>query len=205
VGWWSEQVVPRITHAALGTRAVRAVRSRALVGAHGEVVELGFGSGPNLGVYPPAVTSVLAVEPSPVARRLAGPAIAASSVPVRHVGLDGEDLPLDDDSADTVVSTFTLCTIPDLPRALGEVRRVLRPGGTFLFLEHGLAPEPRLARWQRLLDPLQHRVFAGCHLARPIDERVRAAGFTITQLTHERLRGPGALSYLYLGVARGRP
>lgn len=143
MGWWSEQVVPRITHAALGTRAVRAVRSRALVGAHGEVVELGFGSGPNLGVYPPAVTSVLAVEPSPVARRLAGPAIAASSVPVRHVGLDGEDLPLDDDSADTVVSTFTLCTIPDLPRALGEVRRVLRPGGTFLFLEHGLAPEPR--------------------------------------------------------------
>ena len=202
MGWWSEQVVPRVTHVALGTRAVRGVRRRALAAAHGEVVELGFGSGPNLAVYPRAVTSVLAVEPSPVARQLAAKAIAASSVPVRHVGLEGEHLPLADDSADTVVSTFTLCTIADLPRALGEVRRVLRPGGTFLFLEHGLAPEPRLARRQRRLDPLQQRVFDGCHLVRPIDESVRAAGFTITRLTHERLRGAGALSYLYLGVAR---
>ena len=202
MGWWSEQVVPRVTHVALGTRAVRGVRRRALAAAHGEVVELGFGSGPNLAVYPRAVTSVLAVEPSPVARQLAAKAIAASSVPVRHVGLEGEHLPLADDSADTVVSTFTLCTVPDPRAALTEARRLLRPGGTLLFCEHGLAPEPRLARRQRRLDGLQQRLFAGCHLARPIDDVVRAAGFTVTALTHERLRGSGALSYLYVGSAR---
>lgn len=202
MSWWSEQVVPRITHVALGTPAVRAVRRRAVAAASGTVVELGFGSGPTLAVYPPAVSAVLAVEPSTVARRLAVPALAASGVPVRWVGPEGERLPLDDDTADTVVSTFSLCTVPDPMAALGEARRVLRPGGSLLFLEHGPAPEPRLARRQRRLDPLQQRMFAGCHLTRSADELVRAAGFTVTLLTHERLRGPGALSYLSIGRAR---
>ena len=202
MGWWSEQVVPRVTHVALDTRAVRAVRRRAVATAHGEVVELGFGSGPTLAVYPPAVTSVLAVEPSPVARRLAARAVTGSRIPVRWVGLDGEHVPLPDHCADTVVSTFSLCTIDDPGAALAEARRLLRPGGVLLFCEHGLAPEPRTARRQRRLDGLQQRVFAGCHLARPIDDLVRAAGFTVTTQTHERLRRSGALSFLFVGTAR---
>jgi ubiquinone/menaquinone biosynthesis C-methylase UbiE len=201
MGLWSEHVVPRVTDLALGTADVRAVRARAVERARGEVVELGFGSGPTLPVYPAAVTSVRAVEPSAVARRLGARRMAATSIPVQHVGLDGADLDLPDATADTVVSTFTLCTIPDVERALREVRRVLRPGGVFLFLEHGLSPEPSTARWQHRLDGLQQRLFAGCHLTRPIDVLVRDAGLTVTDLEHESLRGPGPMSYLYLGVA----
>ena len=201
MAFWSEHVVPRITDVALGTSDVRDLRARVVSRARGEVVELGFGSGPTLPLYPPSVTSVRAVEPSAVARRLARRRIARSSLPVEHVGLDGADLALPDACADTVVSTFTLCTIPDVGRALREVRRVLRPDGRFLFLEHGLAPDPRTARWQHRLDGLQQRLFAGCHLTRPIDDLVRAAGLTVTDLQHESVRGPGPMSYLYLGAA----
>jgi SAM-dependent methyltransferase len=205
VGVWAEQVVPRITDVALGTPDVRALRERAVSGARGEVVELGSGSGPTLPLYPAAVTSVRAVEPSAVARRLAARRVAAARVPVEHVGLDladpSADLPLPDASADTVVSTFTLCTVPDVERALREVRRVLRPDGRFLFLEHGLSPDPRTARWQHRLDGLQQRLFAGCHLTRPIDALVRDAGMEVVDLAHDRLRGPGPMSYLYLGAA----
>jgi SAM-dependent methyltransferase len=201
VPFWSEHVVPRITDAALGTPDVRALRERVLAPARGDVVELGFGSGPTLPLYPSAVASVRAVEPSTVARRLAARRVADATVPVEFVGLDGSALDLPEACADTVVSTFTLCTIPDAVRALREVRRVLRPGGRFLFLEHGLSPEPRTARWQRRLDGLQHRLFAGCHLTRAIDDLVRGAGLTIVDLAHERLRGPGPMSYLYLGTA----
>ncbi|GLZ48531.1 methyltransferase [Actinomycetospora sp. NBRC 106375] len=201
MGLWAEHVVPRVTDLALGTPDVRALRERALAPARGDVVELGFGSGPTLPLYPAAVTSVRAVEPSAVARRLAAERVAAASVPVTFVGLDGADLDLPDAAADTVVSTFSLCTIPDADRTLREVRRVLRPGGQLLFLEHGLSPDPRTARWQHRLDGLQQRLFAGCHLVRPIDELVRRAGLNVTSLEHDRLRGPGPMSYLYLGVA----
>ena len=201
MAFWSEHVVPRITDVALGTSDVRDLRARVVSRARGEVVELGFGSGPTLPLYPPSVTSVRAVEPSAVARRLARRRIARSSLPVEHVGLDGADLALPDACADTVVSTFTLCTIPDLDRALREVRRVLRPDGALLFLEHGLSPQESTARWQHRLDGLQQRLFAGCHLNRAIDEHIRSAGLTITDLDHDRLRAPAPMSYLYLGAA----
>lgn len=203
MGLWSEQVVPRCTDLALGTEDVAALRRRALATAAGEVVELGYGSGTNLPLYPAAVTAVLAVEPSPVARRLAERREAAAPMPVRHVGLDGEALPVADASADTVVSTFTLCTIPDPVRALHEVRRVLRPGGRFLFLEHGLAPDERTRRWQRRLNPLQQRLFAGCHLDREIDVLVERAGLEVSSLEHDRLRGPRPVAPVYLGSATG--
>lgn len=201
MGLWSEHVVPRLTDVVLGGPDVRTLRERALVRARGEVVELGFGSGLTLPHYPASVSAVRAVEPSSVARRLAARRVTAASVPVEFVGLDGADLDLPDASADTVVSTFTLCTIPDVERALGEVRRVLRPGGRFLFLEHGLSPEPATARWQHRLNGLQRRLAAGCHLTRPIDDLVRGAGLTVTDLENERLGAPGPMSYLYLGVA----
>ena len=202
---WTEHVVPRLVDLALGGEDVRALRERTVSRARGEVVELGFGSGPTLPLYPAAVTSVRAVEPSAVARRRGAGRIAAAPIPVDYVGLDSSDpsadLDLPDDCADTVVSTFTLCTIPDVDRALREVRRVLRPGGQLLFLEHGLSPDPRTARWQHRLDGLQQRVAGGCHLTRPIDGLVRDAGLTVTDLTHDHLRAPGPMSYLYLGAA----
>ena len=195
--------MPRLTDVALGTPDVRALRERVVSGARGVVVELGSGSGPTLPLYPDVVTSVRAVEPSAVARKLAARRVAAARVPVEYVDLadPSADLPLPDASADTVVSTFTLCTIGDVERALREVRRVLRPDGRFLFLEHGLSPDPRTARWQHRLDGLQQRLFAGCHLTRPIDALVRDAGMVVVDLAHDRLRGPGPMSYLYLGVA----
>jgi ubiquinone/menaquinone biosynthesis C-methylase UbiE len=201
MGLWTEHVVPRIVDVALGTEEVRAVRERVVSRARGEVVELGFGSGPTLPLYPPAVTSVRAVEPSAVARRRGARRIAEASVPVEHVGLDGAHLDLPDDCADTVVSTFTLCTIPDVELALREVRRILRPGGQLLFAEHGLSPDPRTARWQHRLDGLQQRVVGGCHLTRPIDGLIRDAGLRILDLEHEQVRGPAVATYLYLGAA----
>jgi SAM-dependent methyltransferase len=201
MGLWNDHVLPRICDVALSTADVAVLRERVLAGARGEVVELGFGSGTTLPHYPPAVDVVRAVEPSAVARRLAARRIAATDVPVEFVGLDGEDLDLPDASADTVVSTFTLCTIPDVGRALREVRRVLRPHGLFLFLEHGLSPDPRTARWQHRLDGLQQRLAGGCHLTRDVPALVGDAGLTVTDLAHDRVRAPGPLAYLSRGVA----
>jgi len=204
VGCWNDQVVPRFTDKMLSNRDVMRHREKVTDGLHGRVVEIGFGSGLNVPSYPDSVTTVYAVDPSLVARDLASARVEASPADVRYVGLDGESLPLDDASVDTALSTFTLCTIPDAARALREVRRVLKPGGTFHFLEHGLCPDPGVARWQHRLDPVQRRVAGGCHLDRPIERLVRDAGFEITRLDHDQLAGPKFMrpwSYLYEGVA----
>ena len=145
-----------------------ALRATACAGLTGRVLEIGFGSGLNVGRYPAAVTGVDAVEPSDLGWELSADRRDAANVPIARVGLDGQRLEAEDAAYDAVLSTFTLCTIPDVERALAEVRRVLRPGGTLHFLEHGLSPEPGVARWQRRLDPLQGRVAGGCHLSRDI-------------------------------------
>jgi ubiquinone/menaquinone biosynthesis C-methylase UbiE len=168
----------------------------------GDVVEIGFGSGLNLAYYPPEVERVLAVEPSPLARRLAESRLGSSAVRVEFVGLDGQALDLADECADSAVSTFTLCTIPDATRALRELARVLRPGGRLHFLEHGLSPEPKVAAWQHRMTPLQKRVCGGCHFDRPIDQLLVSAGFEVVELENSYLPGPKTPSYLYLGVAR---
>jgi SAM-dependent methyltransferase len=202
--FWTEQVVPRFTDKMLGSSAVMKLRRRATDGLHGEVVEIGFGSGLNVPSYPEAVTKVYAVDPSLVARDLASARVEASPVEVRYVGLDGARLPLDDASVDTALSTFTLCTIPEVTKALSEVRRVLRPGGTFHFLEHGLCPDASVARRQRRFNGIQQRLAGGCHLDRPIDALVREAGFEISELDNDQLPGPSFMlpwSYLYEGVA----
>jgi SAM-dependent methyltransferase len=204
VGYWNDQVVPRLTDKMLANADVMQHRAKVTDGLHGDVVEIGFGSGLNVPSYPDAVTTVYAVEPSLVARDLASRRVDASEVDVRYVGLDGESLPLDDESVDTALSTFTLCTIPDAARALREVRRVLKPGGTFHFLEHGLSPEVGVAQWQHRLNPVQRRACGGCHLDRPIEQLLRDSGFDITRLDHDQLAGPKFMqpwSYLYEGVA----
>ena len=155
---------------------VREVRTRVTAGMNGVVLEIGFGSGLNVPHYPAGVTQVMAVDPATVGRRLAATRIAAHAVPVEFIGTDAQALPVPGACADFVLSTWTLCTIPDLGRALDEAYRVLRPGGELHFVEHGLSPDPRVARVQRGLTPLHRRVVGGCHLDRPIADLIAAPG-----------------------------
>ncbi len=182
MGIYAEQVLPRIIDVACGLKPLRPLRGRVCEGLHGQVVEVGFGSGLNIPYYPPGVTGVAAIEPAETGWKLAGKRRAATTVPVERKGLDGQSLPLPDASCDAALSTFTLCTIPDVEAALGEIRRVLKPGGSLHFLEHGLAPDEGVRRWQHRLEPVQKRLFGGCHLTRPIADLLTGAGFTITEI-----------------------
>ena len=201
MGWWSERVVPMITEHACNTKEMRPYRERQCAGLEGDVLEIGFGSGHNLAYLPADVRGVWAVEPSVRARRYAEERVAGSPIPVTYAGLDGQSLDLPDARFDHAVSTFTLCTIPDPVAAVAEVRRVLKPGGQLHFVEHGRSPDPRTARRQQQWDPIQQRLFAGCHVSRPIDELVERAGMRLERLENSHLKGPKVFGYVYEGVA----
>jgi ubiquinone/menaquinone biosynthesis C-methylase UbiE len=201
MGFYNEQVLPRLIDVALGSREFGRLRERVTSELQGDVVEIGFGSGRNIPYYPPAVKRVRAVDPATVGRRLATKRVAASSIPVEYVGLDGQDLPVDDNTVDHVLTTWTLCTIPDVQRALSEVRRVLRPGGSLHFLEHGRSPDPKVAHWQDRIVPITKALAGGCHPNRQIDKITRAAQLEITRLDNYYVRGPKSLGYMYEGIA----
>lgn len=201
MGVYAERVLPRIINVACGMKESRPLRERVCAGLHGQVVEIGFGSGHNVPFYPDEVEHVAAVEPSQLSWSLAQDRMSASPVAVERSGLDGQSLPFPDDSFDTALSTWTLCTIPDPILALQEIRRVLRPGGTLHFVEHGLAPDEPVRRWQHRLEPLQKRLFGGCHITRPILDIVGAAGFTVTAVDEFYDAGPKPFVALSLGTA----
>ncbi|MBN2622208.1 MAG: class I SAM-dependent methyltransferase [Acidimicrobiales bacterium] len=201
--FYEHQVLPRVIDRVCGVGEIGDLRARVAEGLHGDVLEIGFGSGLNQPHLPATVRRVLAVDPAVTGRRLGARRLAASDIPVEFIGLDGEDIPLPDESVDSALSTFTLCTIPDVAVALREVHRVLRPGGQLHFLEHGLSPDVRVAKWQHRLTPLQRRIAGGCHFDRRIDEIVADAGFEVVSLDNHYLKGsPRTPGYLYEGVAR---
>jgi SAM-dependent methyltransferase len=204
MGIYRDQVLPRLTDALCGSKAMERDRRAATHGLAGVVVEIGFAGGPNLPCYPEAVTKVLAVEPARIAPTLAAKRLASSPLAVEFVGLDGQSIPLEDQSCDGALSTFTLCTIPDPLVALREVRRVLKPGGSLHVLEHGLAPDERTRRWQHRLNGFERFACGGCELVRDIPALLEEAGFAIDSMEQRFVKGPRPWSYFTTAVATPR-
>jgi ubiquinone/menaquinone biosynthesis C-methylase UbiE len=202
MGFYAEQILPRFQDKVMARKPNRAVRERVCEGLHGRVVEIGFGTGLNTRYYPSGVSKVVAIEPSEVCMRIAEPRIAKTPVRVENGGLTGERLDLPDDTFDTALSTWTLCTIPNLDAALAEIRRVLKPGGTFSFVEHGHAPDENVVRWQQRIEPVWKPLAGGCHLTRQIAEDIERAGFDIQKLDTYYFEGePKPMGYTYEGCA----
>lgn len=187
----------------LGSDVPSKERDRALRDVGGRVLEIGFGTGLNLPHYPRTVTHLTIIDDADILRDRVEARIAAAPFPVERAQLSAERLPFDDATFDRVVSTWTLCTIPDVDAALREVRRVLRPDGRLVFLEHGRSDDDRTARWQDFLNPVQQVIACGCNLNRPIDALVRGAGLDVTTLERYLLAGvPRVLGEMYFGTAR---
>lgn len=203
MGLWSRHVLPRMVDRMCGMEAVAELRSQVVPRAEGVVLEVGFGPGHNLRWYDPErVERVIALEPAEEMLARARTRSEAAPFPVEPLALAGEEIRLDAGSIDTVVVTFTLCTIADPARALEGMRRVLRPGGRLLFCEHGRAPDAAVERWQRRVNPLWRRVFGGCHLDRDVPALLEAGGFALESLEAGYMPdGPRLASYTFRGAA----
>jgi ubiquinone/menaquinone biosynthesis C-methylase UbiE len=185
-------------------RNLAAYRARVVPAAQGRVLEIGIGSGLNLPYYGTAVERVIGLDPSPKLLAMAREAARQTAIPLQLIENSAETIPLYNRSIDTVVTTWTMCSIPDVQRALGEMRRVLKPGGHLLFVEHGRSPDPSVRRWQDRLTPLWRRVGGGCHLNRAVSELVESAGLRIERLKTGYMRGPKPMTFMYEGSARPR-
>lgn len=203
---YRHHVFPWVLEAVMTRKVFRRLRRETLRPARGRILEVGLGTGINLHYYPPGVERLVGVDSNPGVAPRARHRARESGIVVEHHALSAEQLPFDSASFDTVVSTFTLCSIPDLPRALAEVRRVLVPGGALLFLEHGLSPDPAVARWQRRINPAWKVLGDGCHLDRDTTAEVGRAGLEVGRVRNFYLpKSPKFAGYMYLGAARRRP
>jgi SAM-dependent methyltransferase len=201
MGFYEDRVLPHAIGVVCGAKPLRRLRDQTCAGLTGDVLEVGFGSGLNIDHYPADVRVVHAVEPADVGWNMAKKRVAASKIPIERSGLDGQSLPFEDARFDSALSTFTLCTIPDVNAALREIRRVLKPGGQLHFLEHGLAPDEKVQRLQRRWEPIQNRIAGGCSVSRPIVELIRDAGFTIGEVAVFYGQRPKFFSAFKLGTA----
>lgn len=202
MGFYDRVIFPRLMHVVMGFGELPEYRRKVVPAAEGRVLEVGIGSGLNAPLYTDRVDEVIGLDPNETLNRMAQQRVSGARVPIRVVNGSAEDMPLDTASFDTVVMTWTLCSIPDPVRALREMRRVLRPGGQLLFIEHGTAPDPSVARWQDRLTPLWKRFAGGCHLNRRMDVLIRQGGFSLEQLETGYLEGPRFAAFCYWGSAR---
>jgi len=194
-------ILPPILDLVMQQKHLAKYRRTVVAAARGRVLEIGVGSGLNFPLYGKQVELVYGIDPSPRLLALARRRAAASGVPVELLLGSATAIPLADNAVDTVVMTWTLCSIPDPLAALREMRRVLKPNGNLCFVEHGLSPEPGIERWQHRITPAWRRVAGGCHLDRKIDELIRRAGFNLTNLQVEYAPGLRTMSYMYEGCA----
>ncbi|MBV9418175.1 MAG: methyltransferase domain-containing protein [Alphaproteobacteria bacterium] len=203
MGFYSRHILPRLLDTAMSAKPITYQRKKVVPRAEGRVLEVGFGAGHNLSSYnPEKVERIWALEPAAEMRARAGERAAASPIPLEFLGLPGEQIPLESDAADTVLVTYTLCTIPDVMKALGEMRRVLKPTGRMIFCEHGEAPDAAVQRWQRRITPVWKVIGGGCHVGRPIPKLIQDAGFVVDDMETMYLPGtPRFAGFNYWGSA----
>ncbi|HTO40117.1 MAG TPA: class I SAM-dependent methyltransferase [Rhizomicrobium sp.] len=190
MGFYDRHILPPLLSAMMGTKPIRYQRRKVVPRAEGRVLEIGFGAGHNLPFYDPQkVTHLWALEPSRQMRARAAGLVAASPLTIDFLDLEAESIPLDDEAADTILITYTLCTIPDVMQALAGMRRVLKPNGRMIFCEHGAAPDENVRRWQNRIDPLWQKIAGGCHLSRSIPQLIQDSGFHIADMETMYLPG----------------
>jgi ubiquinone/menaquinone biosynthesis C-methylase UbiE len=205
MGFYAHYVLPRLIDLSMRNKEAARLRADWIPHARGEVLEIGIGSGLNLPFYSPEVQRVYGVDPSVELQRMARKRVAAGRLSVEFLSQSAEEpLPLPNASVDTVVVTWTMCSIPNVEQALQQMKRVLRPSGRLIFLEHGRSPDPSVVAWQDRLTPLWKTFTGGCHLNRKVDELITAAGFQIAELRTCYLSGPRPMSYIYQGFAQPR-
>ena len=200
-GFCEDSILPALIDLSMRNKHLRPYRERVAGAAEGRVLEIGIGSGVNLPFYARQAEQIFGLDPSPRLLARARRKAKRTEVDVQLLTGSAESIPLADRSIDTVVTTWTACSIPEIATALGEMRRVLKPGGRLLFVEHGLAPEPRVARWQHRLTPLWRRIAGGCHLNRKIDDLIGSVGFRIDRIETGYIPGPSPMTYFYEGAA----
>ncbi len=200
MGVYAKYVLPRLIDLACGQKPMAKLRRQYVPKAKGRVLEIGIGSGHNLAHYQD-VQAIVGLDPAPELTRMAQRRAAEAGVDVQILQASGEQIPAQDGEFDAIVCTWTLCSIPNVGQALGEMRRVLKAGGRFHFIEHGLSPDPRVVRWQRAIEPVWKRIGGGCHLTRQPDALLRKAGFELLEANAGYQPGPKWAAYMTHGVA----